>query len=309
MLSKLLYYCFIYPLSKLPLRFLYALTDTFYLLIVSVIPYRKEVVRANLRRSFPDKTEQEIKQISKKFYRHFCDLLAESIKNLSIEKKSLLERVKVVNPALMQTLFDKEKSVLLVSGHYNNWEWMITAQHLLFPHQAVGIGQPMTSKFLDKKINARRARFGMRIVHAKNVKSKLGQWENERLAVLTLSDQSPANTHKSYWMEFLHQPTAVLFGAEMMAHQHDMAVVYYEMRKKSRGNYEIELKLITDTPSSCSYGEITEKHTRLLEETIRREPAYWIWSHKRWKRTLPEDFEALRKEQQEQFEARFALKS
>ena len=122
MLSKLLYYCFIYPLSKLPLRFLYALTDTFYLLIVSVIPYRKEVVRANLRRSFPDKTEQEIKQISKKFYRHFCDLLAESIKNLSIEKKSLLERVKVVNPALMQTLFDKEKSVLLVSVHYNNWE-------------------------------------------------------------------------------------------------------------------------------------------------------------------------------------------
>ena len=110
-------------------------------------------------------------------------------------------------------------------------------------------------------------------------------------------------------VEFLHQPTAVLFGAEMMAHQHDMAVVYYEMRKKSRGNYEIELKLITDTPSSCSYGEITEKHTRLLEETIRREPAYWIWSHKRWKRTLPEDFEALRKEQQEQFEARFALKS
>ncbi len=131
----------------------------------------------------------------------------------------------------MDELFAQNKSVILVSGHYNNWEWLITAQNCLFPHQAMGIGMPMTSKLWDKKVNEQRSRFGMKVVHAKNFKEEIKKYVQKPVAILTLSDQSPGDARKSYWMEFLHQQTAVLFGTEQMAHSNDFAVVFFINRK------------------------------------------------------------------------------
>lgn len=305
MLAKFAYYCLIQPLSYLPLRILYLLTDFFFILIITLIPYRKKVIQANLKRSFPDKSPQEINRLTFQFYHHFTDLLAEGVKNLTISQKELNQRFKVKNPELMNQLYAANKSVLLVSGHYNNWEWLITTQNHLFPHQAMGIGMPLTSKFWDKKLNERRSRYGMKVVHAKNFKEAIQQDNNQPIAILVLSDQSPADAKKSYWMNFLNQPTAVLFGAEQMAHTYDFAVVFFETKKIKRGYYEMELTLITDAPKNCKWGEITEQHTKQLEKIIQAHPQYWIWSHKRWKREIPQNLEELKVEQQAKFEERF----
>ena len=302
---KIIYALIVFPVSLLPLRIIYLFTDFFWLLLITIVPYRKKVIESNLRRSFPEKSEKELRRIKLKFYRHFTDLLAEGIKNLSISEKQLRRRIKVINPELMDTLFAAHKSVLLVSGHYNNWEWLITGQNLLFPHQAVGIGMPMSNAFWDEKINERRARFGMQILHSKNVKENFEALKNERIATLILSDQSPGDSNKAYWMEFLHQPTAVLFGCEQLAHTYDHAVVFFALRKVKRGHYEMTLKLITDAPRTKAWGEITEAHTHLLEQEILAQPQYWLWSHKRWKRDLPADPAALQSQQENSFNARF----
>jgi Kdo2-lipid IVA lauroyltransferase/acyltransferase len=249
-------------------------------------------------------SEVEQRAIRKNFYRHFADILIEGIANLSMSQSELSKRFKVINPEVMQEMYDKKKSVILVSGHYNNWEWLISAQQFLFPHQAMGIGMPMTSKFWDKKVNERRQRFGMKVVHSRNFKEEI-QSMKEPVAILTLSDQSPGDSRKSYWMEFLNQPTAVLFGTEQMAHSYDMAVVFFAVRKVKRGYYEMELKLITEEPHKLPWGAITEAHTRMLEYEIRHKPENWIWSHKRWKREIPYDLETLKKEQHEKFNAHF----
>lgn len=305
MLAKIAYYGIVYPVSRLPLRVIYLFTDFFFLLILTVFPYRKKVIEGNLKRSFPDKSDREIRRIRNRFYHHFTDLLAEGIKNLGISERELRKRLTVQNPELMTQLFDQGKSVLLVSGHYNNWEWLITGQNLLFPHQAVGIGMPMTSAFWDKKVNARRSRFGMRILHSKNVREGFESMKNERIATLILSDQSPGDSRKAYWMNFLHQPTAVLFGCEQMAHAYDQAVVFFVLHKTRRGHYRMELKLITDDPRPMDWGKITEAHTQLLEQEIIRKPEFWLWSHKRWKRDVPADLGSLRTEQKKHFDARF----
>ena len=281
--------------------------DVFYVLLITLIPYRKKVIVQNIDRSFPDKKKKEKAKIKRLFYRHLTQLLAESVKGLSISEQELKKRITVKNPELMDNLYSKGKNVLLVSGHYNNWEWVILAQSILFKHEAIGIGMPMTSKFWDKKINQRRSRFGMKVVHAKNYKEALTENKNQLKSVLVLSDQSPADSMKSYWMPFLNQNTAVLFGAEMMAHQLNYAVVYYSLRKVKRGKYEMELFLITDNPSEKSYGEITESHTKLLEEEISKDPAFWLWSHKRWKRDVPTDLEGLKEKQRTSFNEKFNL--
>jgi KDO2-lipid IV(A) lauroyltransferase len=298
------YYIFVIPFSYLPLSVLYLFTDFFYILIITFIPYRKSVIEGNLKRSLPNLSDKQIKKLRNKFYRHFTDLLAEGIKNLTISKTQLQHRFKVVNPELMHDLHDKGKNVLLVSGHYNNWEWLITSQNFQFKHQAYGIGMPMTSKFWDKKINQRRERFGMKVIHSKNYREELMK-SDELKAVLVLSDQSPGNSRKSYWMEFLNQQTAILFGTEMMAHELNYSVVYFATRKVKRGYYEMELKLITESPRELNWGEITEQHAHLLEEEILKKPEHWLWSHKRWKREVPDDLEALKKEQNEKFVSRF----
>lgn len=303
-MSTLLYHLLIYPISLLPLRVLYLFTDFFFLLLITIIPYRRKVVRQNIKRSFPNNTKQENRKIERKFYRHLTDLLAEGVKNLSISEKELTQRFTVKNPEVLEDLYKEKINVLLVSGHYNNWEWLITGQNLLFKHQAVGIGMPLSSKFWDKKLNERRARYGMHIIHAKIVKDFFTN-NKEVISTLVLADQSPTDSLKSYWTEFLNQQTAVLFGPEMLANEYNQAVVYFETQKMKRGYYQIELQEVTRNPRSLEYGVITEKCTKLMEETILRAPEYWLWSHKRWKREIPNDLEGLRKIQKEKFEKKY----
>jgi len=302
---KIVYYIFVIPLSYLPLRVIYLFSDFFFLLLITIIPYRKKVILGNIARSFPNKSRKEHLRIKRKFYRHFTDLLAEGIKNLTISEAAIRRRFKVKNPELMQDLYDSKKNVLLVSGHFNNWEWLIVSQNLLFPHQAYGIGMPLSSQFWHEKINRRRQRFGMRVIHAKNYREELTKNPEELKAVLVLSDQSPGNSMKSYWMDFLNQKTAVLFGTEMMANELDYSVVNFTTRKLKRGHYEMELELITREPRTLNWGEITEAHTLKLQNAIIQHPEQWLWSHKRWKREIPENLEQLKLEQHDKFQKRF----
>lgn len=305
MFSAILYYILIFPISRLPLWLIYLIADVFYFVLRTVFPYRKKVITQNLQRSFPNKKPKEIDILLHKFYRHLADLLAEGIKNMSISQKELSKRLVVENPDILNQLYKKGKSVILVAGHYNNWEWMITSQNQLFPHQAIGIGKPLSNGFWDKKLNQLRGRYGMIIAHAKNFKEILETQKTHPVSVLVLTDQSPVDSRKSYWMSFLHQPTPVLFGAEMMAFTYDFPVVYYTMKKIKRGYYRVTLQTITEYPKITSWGEITEAHTRLLENDILNAPEYWLWSHKRWKRTVPEDLEALKNQQKTDFEKKF----
>ena len=305
MLSKLAYYLLVIPISLLPLRVLYLFTDIFYLFLISIISYRRKVVRENIARSFPEKTETERKKIERQFYRHFTDLLAEAVKNLTISKMQLKKRIHVQNRDKIDQLYIQGKSVIFVGGHYNNWEWMICAQNFLFAHQAVGIGMPMTNTFWDSRINQRRARFGMKIVNAKTFKDTLLAENTHPVSLLVLADQSPGDSLRSYWTKFLNQDTAVAFGAELIAHENNYAVAYLHMRKAKRGYYEVTFEMICEDPSQMKYGEITEAHVKCLEKDIEEKPQFWIWSHKRWKREIPENLEALRTQQHDKFIKRF----
>lgn len=304
MFARLTYYILILPISLLPLPIIYLISDFFFLLLLTVIPYRKKVIEQNLRRSFPALPEKELQKIKRRFYRHFTDLLAEGIRGISMPASELQRRFIVKNPDVMDELNRKGRSVLLISGHYNNWEWLVTMPQL-FPHKSYGIGKPLSSGFLNKKIFERRQRYGITIMDAGNYKEVLARNLHDLKAILVLSDQSPTNSTKSYWMEFLHQPTAVLFGAEMMANDLDYACVGYITRKIKRGYYEMELTLLTNTPKELPWGQLTEMHTRMLEQAIREKPEYWLWSHKRWKRLPPENLELLQREQREAYNKRF----
>jgi KDO2-lipid IV(A) lauroyltransferase len=272
-------------------------------LFISIIPYRKKVVKRNIEQSFPELTARDHAVLVRGFYQHFSDLLIESIKNLSISKEELLRRMKVMNPEVLEELKKTDQSTLFVSGHFNNWEWFITAQSLLIPENSYGIGMPLSNGFWDKKLTERRQRFGLSVVNAQNYKTMFTQ--SRPVSVLILSDQAPADSRKSYWMKFLHQPTPILFGVEQMANEFDLNVVYFELKKVKRGQYSIEFTTLTTSPRSLPYGQLTEQHVQLLEKSIMEQPCNWLWSHKRWKREIPNDLELLKMEQKSKFEKKY----
>ncbi|MCF8329247.1 MAG: lysophospholipid acyltransferase family protein [Crocinitomicaceae bacterium] len=303
-MNRIAYYLFVLPLSYFPLYLLYGLSPIIYFICYYVISYRKNIVRLNIQHSFPEKTAKEHEFIIQAFYLHLSQVIIEGIKNLTISKKELSKRFKITNPEVVNDLLKVQKSVILVGGHCGNWEWLITSQAFQFDGKAFGLGMPMSNKFWGQAINNKRERFGLKVIHSKNYKEALAAEKNP-YTLLMLGDQSPGDTNKSYWMNFLNQQTAVQFGTEALANTYDLAVVYFNIDKVHYGRYEMTLTLLTDSPKELKWGAITQQHTELLEQQIRKKPYLWMWSHKRWKRELPEDLDSLKIEQEQRFNEQF----
>lgn len=284
-MGKILYYVFLVPLSLLPLKVLYAIGGFLRFIVFDVVGYRKGVILQNLQRSFPEKSPREIKKIARKFYVHFTDVFAEGFKGFTISKRELLKRYKVENPELVEKYYKDGRSVILVSGHYNNWEFMVQSLDLLFSFAGVGVGQKITHEGFAGRTNNARTRFGMTIWRADNVRNRFNEYlgRNELFACMLLSDQSPSNVSKAFWMRFLNQDTPVLFGPEYLSKKHNLPVLFYHVKKLKRGYYSLKFDLVTDAPALEGYGDITYRHNKMLEKVIRESPSEWLWSHKKWK--------------------------
>ena len=288
MLSRLLYYIVLKPLSFLPLNVLYILSDFLYAVLYKTFRYRKKVVRRNLLNSFPEKSIREIKKIEQKFYSHFCDLIVESIRLFSISERELAQRNKIVDAKILDQFFERGRSVIVVAGHYNNWEMAATISDAQVKHHMVGIYTPMSNKFFDNKFLKSRQRFGLEMISKKLVKEGFEEKKEVLTGTLFATDQSPTYSKRVHWTRFLNQTTPVLLGAERFSREYNFPVIYAYLKKRGRGYYEMEFALLENDPVQTQDGEITEKHTRWLEKQINETPQYWLWTHKRWKRKMKE---------------------
>jgi KDO2-lipid IV(A) lauroyltransferase len=286
--NLLLYYLVIIPVSLLPFPLLYGFSDFLYLTIYYGVGYRKKVVLQNIRNSFPEKSEQECITISKKYYRHFCDLVVESLKAFTISEKQVAKRVVCTNPEVIDKYFDQKRSVIIAGGHYNNWEIFAVAVDALIKHSTVGIYTPLSNKFFDEKMRSTRSKYGLEMISTKEIKRFLNTNKHRLTATIFGSDQSPSNPKSAYWMTFLNQDTGVQFGAEKFAKEYNYPVIYGRLNKVKRGHYTLDFVDITDSPQTAAHGEIIEKITHLLEKDIQAAPQYWLWTHRRWKHKRPE---------------------
>ena len=286
-ISAILFYLllpFLYLLSVLPFPVLYFVSDIFYFLIYYVAGYRKKVVLQNLRNSFPQKTEHEIAIICKKFYHHFCDLFLETFKTLTISKQTMLQHCKMNEKAvaLMTQLYNDKKSVIIVLGHFGNWEWGGNTFSLICQHQLYVIYHPLANVHFNRLMYNMRTRFGTKLIAMQDTFKAMLANKNEVNATAFIADQTPQPDH-AYWTNFLNQPTPVFWGTERIARKLNYPVVYITVKKYKRGYYECFAELLSASPVKTNDCEISEKHTKKLEEDIFLQPEIWLWSHRRWK--------------------------
>jgi Kdo2-lipid IVA lauroyltransferase/acyltransferase len=284
-----LLYGFIRLMSLLPIRMLYGLSDLVCFFLYYLIPYRKKLVFKNLRNSFPEWDEKEVKRTAKRFYHFFCDFFLESALFIFLKDEELMKRFRYKNPELLNELYDRGKSVMLVFGHYGNWEWSATLPRYI-RHTGLGVYKPLHINYIDKVFLRSRERFGVVAVPAEKIARVLAEYRQAGKPTKSyfVADQRPLLRHIQYWTTMLNQDTPFVLGPEKLAKKLDAAVVYFRINRTGRGYYECEFSLITDEPLKTKEFEITESFRKLLENQIRDEPAYWLWTHNRWKHSKEE---------------------
>lgn len=291
-MAKIVYALF-YAISLLPFRALYGIADFEYLLIYHVIRYRRKVVRRNLASAFPEKPLSEIRHIEKRFYRWFCDYFFEAVKLLSISEAELHRRFTVHNSEEVEQCFQEGQNAAGLLGHYCNWEWLSCIGIHLPKERIVGlIYHPLRNHAFDNLFRHIRSheKNGV-VVPKKDILRYLFDYKRKGIMSIFgyISDQAPKWENIHLWLPFLNHPeTPVFTGGERIIRKMNDAVFYVEMSRPKRGYYTATYQLITREPNALPPGEITRLFFQRLEETVKKEPAYYLWTHNRWKRTKEE---------------------
>ncbi len=287
----LVYYAsvpFIYFFSVLPWPVLLIISDFYFLVLYYVLGYRRSIVSKNLALSFPEKSKSELKSIEIKFYRYFTDMLFETAKLFTMSDAQKLQRCKmdVETKKLLENLFIKGRSAILVMGHYGNWEYCPAGLPLQSDFQSYVIYHPLSNPYFDRLMSRMRTSTSCKLyTMTGTLKGMIGNRKEMNITAF-LSDQSP-DKKGAIWTQFMNQDTPVFNGPEKIAQKLQMAVIYGSMDRVKIGEYIFRTTLICEDASLTQAGEITESHLRLLENDIRRSPEYWLWTHRRWKHKRP----------------------
>jgi len=274
----------IYTISWLPLALLYKLSWLVFLLLYYIPGYRKNVVYRNLANAFPEKSPVELLSIRRKFYRHLSCLIVEVIKLLSFSTKELNRRCIYTPEAkeLINSYLQNKRSIMIVMGHYGNWEWTGTSFYSTFGIYPVTAYRPVKNRVIDSLIKRLRKRFGVKVNPMRDFSRQMFLLRNQTNAVILIADQTPSKLN-AHWVRFLNQDTPVFKGTSRLTRMFNYPLIFCCPRPAKKGYYVIHAELITSTPKKYDEQTLSSLHTQMLEKEIKRAPEYWLWSHKRWK--------------------------
>lgn len=286
-------YGIFYLVSKLPYRALYVISDIANLVLYHIVRYRRDIVRRNITSAFPEKSLEECISIERGFYKWFCDYFVETVKLMSVSRQELLSRIEFRGIDKIEECFDRGQTCAGILGHYGNWELLSATGLVIKKHPEAVIGliyHPLRSQLFDRLFIYMRQSMGGVCVPKKDILRYLVSFRSQNLMNLFgyIADQAPRYRNIHLWLPFLNHDTPVFTGAERIMRKMNNAVFYIDVERPERGKYIYTFKLMTDKPGEMPEFEITKKFFVMLEQTIRREPRFYLWSHNRWKRTREE---------------------
>lgn len=274
-------------LAVLPLPLLYLIADGVFLLLFYLSGFHRELVRNNLRKSFPDISERDIKKLSARTYRNSVHLLFEGIKAINISTQALTRRVSIENPELLASLLEKYPVVIAVTAHYGNWEWLQLASTSRLDHAQITLFKPLEHEGINKILATMRSRFGGRLIDSGHALHAVARFARKGGVIALNADQAPQPDDEKYWCTFLNQETAFFPGAEKLARMFAAPVMYVHTRRIRRGHYRIEFECLVEPPYPDTPGLVMQAYVQKLEQHIREAPEDWVWVYKRWKYPKP----------------------
>ena len=273
--------------SRLPLRALYAFSSFLYLLAFYVVRHRHQVIRGQLEKVFPDASDAERERIHKRFLKNFCDVVVEVLKSVSMTEADMRAHVQILNLDVARRYLDAGQSVMLVTSHLGNWEWLLHGVTLQLGYPVDAAYKPLHDQWAERLMLKIRSRFGARLVPAKELLADFLRRRGIVRAVAMNADQAPVSTDKRYWTQFLGQDTAFYIGAEQIARATRLPILYVAVRRIRRGYYDVELRPLWDGREVTGPNAVTERYARACEIDVLKSPADWLWSYRRWRLKKP----------------------
>ena len=274
-------------LALLPMSFWYPLSRFMAWIAWRVIPYRRHVVVANLKASFPEWDETRREQVIRDYYRGFADMLVEIVRSARFTPAELERHVQLANPGLVRDAVARGKPVLLVAAHQCNWEWMLLALSTQLGLPVDAAYKPLVDSWAEREMLKLRSRFGARLVPAQQLLGDIIRQRNAPRVIAMVADQEPVSSERKQWLNFLNRDTAFFLGAEEIARSTRYAAFFVKLERTARGHYRAEFVPLAAAAEQLSPGEFTARYAKLVEDQIRAAPADWPWSHKRWKLKKP----------------------
>ncbi len=273
--------------ALLPLKILYILSNILFFPMFYIVRYRRKLVYQNMKDSFPEKSEKEIRRMEKAFYHHFCDYIVETIKLLHISDKETRKRVKFHNTEALQEIVDNGGSCLMLLGHYGNWEFVPSVTLWMRKGSVIfaQIYRPLKNKWFDRFFLKLRGRYHSECIAKQDTLRSILRYKSSGRPSITgfMADQTPSPANIHHWVNFLNHDTPVFTGVEKIAHKVGFSVFYFDVEKIKRGYYSVTIREISKNPKKTEEFEITNKYMEMMETTILRAPEYWLWTHNRWK--------------------------
>lgn len=283
LLAFVLLYPILWMISILPHSLFYAFSDVAFFFVYHIFGYRRKVVQENLNLVFPQKSKAEIHRIEKDFYKHLCDTFLEMVKSMSLSKKEVLKKYRVVNTELLLEI-EKERSIIILCAHYANWEWNVSINNYV-ASKGYAVYQKVNNAYFDAFIRKVRAKWNTALItQGQTAKTVIQNHRNNiRATYGMVSDQSPQAHRAQYWTDFMGVKVPIFNGGEALARKTGLAVVFLKVSKVKRGHYKAEFIPITLNGKETEEHEITNTFLRLTEAQIREKPEHYLWTHKRWK--------------------------
>lgn len=276
---------FLKLISRLPFTTLYLVADILFLLSYHVIRYRRRLVRKNLKNSFPHLSKPELKKIEREFYLNLCDYAVETLKLLTITKAELKDRMKYSNPEMLDKYKQNNQSIILLSSHQFNWEWLLVSGNIWLTVPIDFVYQPINTKFIDTLMQTCRTRFGGYAIKRDHVARELVKRKSILRGIAIVADQYPGRKqNRKYETVFLNQETVFFYGSQQMANLTQYPVLYGLVKKIKRGYYTCTLVKVAEPPYAPDSEDVVRNYAKLVEEVIQKDPAGWLWSHNRWKK-------------------------
>ncbi len=274
-------------LSRLPWAALYAFSAFLYLLAYYVARHREHVIHEQLEKVFPTASAAERTVIHKQFLKNFCDVLIEVLKSVSMSEDQMRARMRVTNIELARGYLDAGQSIMLITSHLCNWEWLLHGVTLQLGYPVDAAYKPLHDRWGDRLMLWVRSRFGARLIPAKQLLADVIRRRATVRAVAVNADQAPMSTDQRYWTRFLGQDTAFYVGAEQIARATRLPILYVRVHRVQRSHYEVEFATLWDGREAAGPHELTERYARACEVDVLKSPADWLWSYRRWRLKKP----------------------
>ena len=274
----------------LPFKIVQRLGKLFGIFMFNFIPYRKKVALENLKKSFPEKSDEEIRRILKLAYVNLGITFFEFMGFANLKISDFDGFAKLENFDVVVEALKKGKGLILMSGHFGNWELSAIATGIKIGKPLNVIVKKQRNKFVDREINKWRCWFGNKVIPMEKAFRESLRILSEGGIVALLADQSAPK--EGLYVNFLGRPASTFTGPAIMSIRTGAPIVMGFAIREGNYGYRIVLEKIDFTPSESEDENIiklTQLHTSMLEKYIRLYPDHWLWFHRRWKHQPPSE--------------------